>query len=357
MEKKFTGFDFYEFSGTEREIGQQYGEACKKQIRHMLQWWYENLVELMPGKTMKEMIAATKQFEAPIMAYAPELYDEMLGIAEGSGSTIDEILYLNGSWEIEAAYPVFMACTSFACSGKATKDGKTLLGQNYDWYKGLDTLVMRVKPKNGPVYLSFTLAGHLPQVGINEYGIGEFMNILSSPKSVIGVPYNVIAHKVLMQKNVPDQIRAITQGNCTMAFNYMLAGKDGEIIDVEATPDKCGMVLPDRDILTHANHFNTHYLQRDDLIDQDCYPDTFLRQYRLKQLMEEHRGKLSPKIMMQLLQDHQGYPDSICRHLDMTGPAIERFATYMSLISVPEDGVIYATSNPCINPNYIKYSL
>ena len=113
---------------------------------------------------------------------------------------------------------------------------------------------MRVKPKTGPSYLSFTLAGHLAQVGINEYGLGEFMNILLSAKSQVGVPYNIIANKILLQKNVPDQIRVITQAKRTMAFNYMLAGKDGSIIDVETTPDKCGLVLPDRDILTHANH-------------------------------------------------------------------------------------------------------
>ena len=124
MVNQFNGFNYYEFSGTEREIGRQYGEACKEQIRHMLGWWYDNLVELMPGKTLAQMLIATRHFETSIKDYAPELWEEMEGIAEGSGSTIDEILFLNGSFEIDAAYPVFMACTSYACTGKATKDGK-----------------------------------------------------------------------------------------------------------------------------------------------------------------------------------------------------------------------------------------
>jgi len=357
MKKEFNYFPLYEFSGTEREIGQQYGEACKNEIKHMVGWWYDNLAEMMPGKTLQDIISATKQFEAPTKEYAPELYEEMVGIAEGSGVSLDDILFLNGSYEIDAAFPVFMACTSFAASGKATKDGKTILGQNYDWYEKSDVVVLRIKPKNGPAYLTVTLAGHLGQVGINEYGIGQFVNILLWPKSIVGVPYNVIANKILLQKNVPDMVRVITQCQRAIAFNHMLAGKDGEIIDVETTPDKCGCILPDRDILAHSNHYLCHYLQKDDLNDQTSFPDSFLRQYRLQQLMEDKRGELCPEVMMEILKDHRGYPDSICRHMDMTGPTYERFETTMSMIAVPGEGKLYATANPCQNPVFKLYTL
>lgn len=357
MQQQFNYFPLFEFSGSDREIGRQYGEACKAEIRHMIGWWFDNLAEMMPDKSLEDMVAATRQFEAPIRDYAPELWEQMTGIAEGSGVSVEEILFLNGSYEIDAAFPVFMACTSFACSGKATRDGKTILGQNYDWYEKSDVVVMRVKPKDGPAYLTVTLAGHLGQVGINELGIGQFVNILLCPVSRVGVPYNVIAQKVLRQKNVPDMIRVITQCQRAIAFNHMLAGKAGEIIDVETTPDKCGMILPDRGILAHSNHYLCHYLQKEDLNDQTSFPDSFLRQHRMQQLMEEHRGELSREIMMTLLQDHQGWPDSICRHLDMTGPTYERFETTMSMVAVPEEGRIYATANPCQNPQYKVYAL
>lgn len=357
MSSDFKGFPLYEFAGTEREIGQQYGEACKEEIKHMVAWWYDILKELLPGKSLQDMAAATKKFEAPIKDYAPELYEEIVGIAEGSGCSLEDILFLQGSYELDAAGPAFMGCTSFAASRSATKDGKTILGQNYDWYAGSDVVVLRIKPKNGPAYLTVTLAGHIGQVGINEYGIGQFVNILLHEKAVVGVPYNIIANKVLLQKNVPDMIRVISQCQRGMAFNHMLAGKSGEIVDVEHNPNKCGMVLPDRNILAHSNHFMTHYLQAEDLADQTSFPDTFLRQYRLQELMEEQRGNLCPEVMMQLLQDHTGYPDSICRHCDTTGPEYEQFESSMSMIAVPEDGKIYATYMPCCNPEYKLYTL
>lgn len=73
--------------------------------------------------------------------------------------------------------------------------------------------------------------------------------------------------------------------------------------------------------------------------------------------MEEHRGDLCPEVMMTLLQDHQGWPDSICRHLDMAGPTFERFETTMSMVAVPGEGKIYATANPCCNPEYKLFTL
>ena len=33
MKKEFNHFPLYEFSGTEREMGQQYGEECKADIK------------------------------------------------------------------------------------------------------------------------------------------------------------------------------------------------------------------------------------------------------------------------------------------------------------------------------------
>lgn len=357
MKMEFTPIPLYEFSGTEREMGRQYGEECRADIKHTVEWWYENLSVAIPGnKSLQDMLNATKPFEEPIKEYAPEIYDHLLGIAEGSGCTIDDILFINGGCELDAAYPAFMGCTSFACSGKATKDGKTVTGQNLDWLPGVAVHALRLKPQNGPAILAFNWAGCLSMMGINEYGLSHFANILLCPKAQVGVPWNIIARKVLSQKNVPDMIRVITQCKRAIAFNHMLAGKDGEIIDVETTPDKCGMVLPDRDILAHANHYMCHYLQKDDMNDQTSFPDSFLRGYRLQQLMEDQRGELCPEVMMQIMQDHRGWPDSICRHLDLTGPIFEQFESQCSMIAVPGEGKIYATSNPCRNP-YKLYTL
>lgn len=357
MCKKHEPIILHEYSGSWREIGRQYGEDCRKEIKDMVEYWRKALKPVLPGKSMEEIFAASRIFADPIREYAPEFYEEIEGIAEGANCSIDEILFHQGSFEMDVAGPLYIGgCTSFAASGKATKDGKTIAGQHFDWFDNAAMIMMKLKPDNGPAILGTSIAGQLLQFGINENGIGHYANVLCYPKSVVGVPAVVSAQKALGSKNVPDALRCITQCKNAIALNHLIAGKDGDILDVEATPDKCGILLPDRDIMTHSNHFLTHFLQASDMADQTSFPDTFLRQYRMKQLMEDHYGELSVEIMMELLKDHRGYPDSICRHCDETGPEEEKFRTLISLISLPGEGKLYASPQPCEAP-YQEFSL
>lgn len=347
----------HEFSGTWRQIGQQYGEECRQEIKDMMGYWEHALAAVMPGKSMEEIVRASRVFAEPIRAYSPEFMEEIEGIAEGSGCTLDEILFHQGSFEMDVAGPLYIGgCTSFAASGKATKDGRTIAGQHFDWYDHAAMVLMKLKPKEGPAILGTSIAGQLLQFGMNEAGVVHFANVLCYPKSVVGVPAVVSAQKALGSKNVPDALRCVTQANNAIALNHLIAGKDGDIVDIEATPDKCGIVLPERDILTHANHFLTHYLQQQDMADQTSFPDTFLRQYRLKQLMEDHYGEIDVEVMMELMQDHRGYPDSICRHCDLTGPEAEQFRTLISIIALPAEGTIWVSPQPCEAP-YEKFQL
>ena len=357
MKQELKPFVLHEFSGTYREIGRQYGEECRDEIKAMIDWWYDKLSPIMPTKTLTDIVEASRQFEQPIKDYDPDLYDEIVGIAEGSGLELPYIIFHQGSFEMDVAGPLYVGgCTAFACSGKATKNNETIAGQHFDWYAGAEMVMMRVKPKNGRAFLGCSIAGQLVQFGIGESGIAHYANVLAYPKSIVGVPAVVVAQKVLGCKNVPDGIRCITQAANAIALNHLLAGPEGEIVDVEATPDKCGIILPDKDILTHSNHFLTHYLQQDDFGGQTSFPDTFLRQYRLKQLMEDQYGELTVDAMKGIMQDHRGYPDSICRQEDMAGPALERFQTDISMISLPAEGKIYASPCPCQAP-YALYTL
>ena len=355
--KSQTSFTLHEFKGTWKEIGRQYGEECREEIKDMHAYWENALSVVMPGTPMDVIVEKSSIFADPIRAYAPEFMEEIEGIAEGAGISVSEALFHQGSFEMDVTGPLYIGgCTSFAASGKATKGGKTIAGQHFDWFDGAAMVVMKLKPENGPEIIGTSIAGQLLQFGINSLGIAHYANVLCWPKSIVGVPAVVSAQKALLSKNVPDALRCITQCQNAIALNHLIAGKDGDILDVEVTPDKCGILLPDRDIMTHSNHFLTHFLQDRDMADQTSFPDTFLRQYRMKQLMEEHFGEIDVDVMKELLTDHRGYPDSICRHCDEDGPAHEKFRTLISIISMPEEGKIWVSPQPCQYP-YQEFSL
>jgi len=309
------------------------------------------------------MIKVCKKFEQPAKEYAPELWEEIEGIAEGANMTTDEILFIQGGWELDSCGPAAFGCTDYACSGKATKDGKTIVGQNFDWYPNAPTIVERIHPKGKPSYLTVTWPGHLAQVGVCESGFSMFINLLlTKGNGRVGVPYAFICNKILTQKNVPDAIRAVTQSNAASSFDYTIGGKDGEIVNVEVAASsingvRSGINLPVNDVLAHSNHYLCHYLQADCENILSSFPDSWLREYRMRQLMNDRYGELTPEVFMnEILQDHRGWPDSICRHCDLTGPVGEQFDTVFSCVSVPEEGKLWTVNNPCENP-YKLYTL
>lgn len=355
--KKQTNFKLHEFSGSWREIGQQYGEALRNEIQDMRDYWKFALSAVMPNTSLEEIVDASAIFIDPIKAYAPEIMDELEGIAEGAGLPLNEVLFHQGSFEMDVAGPLYIGgCTSFAAAGKATKDGKTVAGQHFDWFDGAEMVIIKMKPNDGPAILGTTIAGQLVQFGINSLGLAHYANVLCWPKSVVGVPCVAVGQKVLGCKNVPDGVRSVTQCNNAIALNHVIASKDGSILDVEATPDKCGVITPERDMVAHANNILTPFLKEKDMVDQTFFPDSFLRQYRMRQLLDENYGQIDAELMQTLMADHRGYPDSICRHVDPDDPDAEKGRTLLSIISVPEDGKIWVSPQPC-EYDYQMFSL
>ena len=55
MKIEHKAFPFYEFAGTEREIGRQIGEEMRDQIRTVIPYWFDVLSTIFPDK-LEDMI-------------------------------------------------------------------------------------------------------------------------------------------------------------------------------------------------------------------------------------------------------------------------------------------------------------
>lgn len=123
--KSQTSFTLHEFKGSWKEIGRQYGETCREEIKDMHEYWENALSVVMPDTPMETIVDKSSIFTEPIKAYAPEFMDEIEGIAEGAGISVNEVLFHQGSFEMDVTGPLYIGgCTSFAASGRATKNGK-----------------------------------------------------------------------------------------------------------------------------------------------------------------------------------------------------------------------------------------
>jgi isopenicillin-N N-acyltransferase-like protein len=346
-------------SGSHYEMGIQYGKACPE-ISGML----DITCQLYGGqKKVNSILDKYVPMYLPYMEeYAPEIVEQLKGMAAGAKVDFRDILFLNITYEISVP-TVMEGCTSFAASGDATADGKLITGQNLDhiepWKDYM--ILLKMKPANGPGIMAVTAAGCLGLIGMNSAGISINLNLLRNKDSLEltgGVPTHVIVNKLFMSENIDKAIAAIASAEGRSAKNYLLAHGQEGIVNIETTTNDMEIQFPEKGVLTHANCFKTDRFKSTDLAPL-LVPDSYIRFPRLLQLMEQHYGNISVDVMKQLLQDHVNYPNSICRHPDKKAllPYARIMKTLISIISCPEERKAYiATGNPCEN-EYVEYQL
>jgi len=135
-------------TGNPRQRGYQHGKALKEGIHRFYEIWIKRFENESPLKlTEADLLAFTGKHEPYARQYAPDLYEEMEGIAEGAELAFDKVLFINCFDELGSLMlselaakltgqplpPIVLSlqgCTSFAAFGEATVDGKE------DWSLG-----------------------------------------------------------------------------------------------------------------------------------------------------------------------------------------------------------------------------
>ncbi|UCD09455.1 MAG: hypothetical protein JSU79_02090, partial [Dehalococcoidales bacterium] len=219
----------------------------------------------------------------------------------------------------------------------------------------------KMKPNDGPDIMAVTAPGCLTLTGINSAGISINMNLLRNQSSLEltgGVPTHVMLRKQFMSEKLGDAIAAIATAEGRSPKNYLLTSIGEGIIDIETTKTDLDVQYPEKDMLTHSNHFKAERFKSTDIA-AELAPDTYIRANRLYRLMEEYYGDITVDVMKQLMQDHGNYPNSICRHRDKNAPFPlgQIIKTLISIINVPEEKAVYvALGNPC-KCEYVEYKL
>lgn len=84
-------------SGSGYELGLQHGKLFRKEIDEIIKKMKQNTADILKKdaeQVLTEFLAYA-QFTDDIKKYTPELYEEVRGIAEGSGQTFNDIFVLN----------------------------------------------------------------------------------------------------------------------------------------------------------------------------------------------------------------------------------------------------------------------
>lgn len=343
------------------ERGKQYGSQVKGLIQKNLELYFDLWGSLW-GAKRPEVLKHCATLVPVIGEYEAEILEEMQGIARGSELSIEEIVALNARYEMVFAQSAVAeaggGCTSIAALPAVTRNGHTILGQNWDYkerFQGL-SIILEVEREDNPSIVMHTEAGTIAHKGMNSAGLGICLNALVSSRDRFEVttPFLIVGRAILNADSFSRAVRAVLNAKVTVSFNFLIAHRDGEAIDLEVSPLDVGFLHPDGGILTHSNHFMA-LTNRPDMIDlfKTTAPDTLFRAHRARELIGVERGKIDVGSFQRVFRDHFSYPNSICRHVDTREEEPRHLATLSSVVMDLTARAFYLTEGaPCQNEYY-----
>ncbi|WP_129113686.1 C45 family autoproteolytic acyltransferase/hydolase [Halegenticoccus tardaugens] len=350
-------------SGTAYERGVVHGETFADEIRKNVSVYLDRFEH--HGASEETVRERAADFLPRIEEWHPEYAEELRGVAEGSGVPDVLVALLNVRYEVlYAAYSDESAgidgCTSFGLLPEATADGHAYVGQNWDWAAPIaDTLIVtEVRRDDGPDHLAVTEAGIVGgKMGVNERGIGLAVNGLVSPNDgdrPFRKPFHIRCREVLNAGRFDAALEALVSSSRVCSANFVVGHADGEVINVETSPDRTGYVYPSNGIVAHANHFVTDGFES--RMERQL-PDTLYRASRLRRPFERRSGDVDLGTVESALRDHFGHPASICRHVDDGAHPLDATQTDTSVIVDLTDRTIRATRGPPCEAAYATYRL
>ncbi len=215
---------------------------------------------------------------------APELGEEIQGIAAGSGVDAELIGALNARTEVLAAGRG--ECSTVACLGNLTASGQPIGMQTWDWHDALAGSWLRwtIDHADGRRVDTLTEAGIVGKIGVSNSGVGVFLNILghAADGPPIGTPVHVhVPDGARPRRTTPSEALAILAGAQVSASSAVTSSPTdedgGACCTVELSPAGPGFVTPDdRGVLAHTNHFLAEPGRLDDTMVR-LGPDSVLR--------------------------------------------------------------------------------
>jgi isopenicillin-N N-acyltransferase like protein len=362
---QITPFPLVEMNGPPRERGRQYGQQAADRINRSVDYYVTQLEKA--GVAWPRAKALAADYMPLIEAFSPDQIAEMRGIAEGAGTGVEGIVIVNARTEMmfgatrKAAEDGDDGCTGIIAMPEATRDGRVLHAQNWDWREECvhTGVVLRIRRDDGPDILTFTEAGGLARSGLNAAGITITGNFLACERDFKrqGVPLALLRRRVLECTHFALAIHALVSNPRSCSNNMMVSDASGEAINFECAPDELFCLYPEDGLITHSNHF-LHPAAQAKLRDTNVAtsPDSLYRHRRVRALLAEKRGALTLDDLREALFDDYGTPYSVCRppRAIPGGPVT---ATAAMILMDAAKGTLQAVPGPYANRAVTEYRL
>lgn len=362
---------FVDVSGSPYERGRQHGAAVTSRVKRSIELYGGQLGDL--GYDREAKTALIGEFAEEIEAFGAHYIEEMRGIADGAGVSLEDVIMINARTEVIAKArmvknrPVEVTdehddgCTGAIILPERSATGELIHGQNWDWRAECaeTAIVLRVRREDGPDFLTFVEAGGLARCGMNAAGISITANYLECDRDFTqaGVPLALIRRKVLEQEHLAFAIKAVAATPKACSNNMMLSAVQGFGIDFECAPDEAFPLYPEDGMIVHANHWvGAIALTKVKNTSIPRVPESFYRDWRVKKLLDEAGRKLTVTDLKDALFDDFLSPYSVCRPARPNEQG-NLSATVAMVVMQPARGIMEVAPLPAQNRVFTRYSL
>lgn len=355
-------FPFIDVAGPPHERGLDYGRQAAERV-HKSEEIYVRAME-QRGFRWDEVKRLAREFVPAVADLNLHYLDEMEGIAAGAGVGLETVIVVNARSEIfngrtsdarraaDAAMPT-EGCTGALALGSATRDGRLIHGQNWDFNAECveSAVVLRVGHEDGTSLMTFVEAGGLARSGFNGAGIAVTANALKSDRDFNrgGVPLSIVRRRILEARTFAEAIGAVTSVERAIANNMMLSAAAGdEAIDLETIPGDIFPLWPDEaGLMVHANHFRSP-VALTKIVDghvAERMPGTLYRDRRVMRHLATRAGDLTIEDFKTAFSDDFGTPYAVCRPPCPSEEGIEA-STVATVIFDTANGELHARPAP-----------
>lgn len=371
-------------SGTSYEMGYQHGVLMADEIKSGAVPVFADPVShnaSFAGKPawVRKMLLTYLEFSVygPIERNTPREYlEEIKGIADGAGLDFREVFIANFLSDLTMAMTpgvinkkaaelgIGAECSAFVAAGDAVEGGALIFGRNTDYSGqgrwGPYQTIFFYKPAGGLSYVNVGSAGLIKaNSAMNEAGIvvsGHFMAFEGADPA--GVSFTVLENEIMRKAHTLDEAIALIEGaRRGGAFGLIIAdGVRREAAVVESTAERLGIRRMENGAIVLTNFATTEELKPVDLL---LRYNLLLRNVkgryeRLSQLIDLHRGAITPALSATFMSDHV---DVITGTERGTGITVCSDNNVTSAVFVPGSGLFWVAGGDepaCIN-DYVGY--
>ena len=346
--------------GNHYEMGRQHGLQSRESRPLILAAIEARFAE--QGEDDERFAPLLRETLNTLEALDPPLLEVIRGQAEGLNLDLDTLLRYDVAFYYYTGgvllYPgdvllteMAEACSTWAATGEATRDGESILVKNRDQqpeHLALQVAVM-AEPDVGYRYAYVTSAGS-PGVfcaGMNEVGLAVADTAVASRDVGPGIPdYSLMMHVLEEHNSVPSALDYLKATTRMGRNNLILADAGGDLAVFEIGHKNYGVIHPDGPILVNTNHFVSPEM-KDSFVDVNppALKGNSLHRYeRLTKELMAAWGEIDVPFARRLMAQHGSPLDSLCRH-PVNG---QRGRTISTTIFLPvERAFLACLGNPC----------